>query len=84
MNSRRYKTLVAVFRQPPPANLQWRAIESLLLNLGFIIEQSRGSAISFVRNDAIFTTHRPHRRNELLREQVKDLKQFLEGIGITP
>lgn len=84
MNSRRYKTLVGIFKIPPPANLKWRAVESLLIHLEFQIRKSRGSSVSFVRDELIFTTHRPHQRNELLRAQVAEIRKMLEDIGITP
>lgn len=84
LNSKRYNTLVDVFRIPPPANLSWRKVAALLKGLGFSMQQSRGSSVSFEIDDIVFVTHRPHGRNELLRAQVKKLRIFLEGIGITP
>ena len=84
LNSKRYNTLDAVFRTPPPANLSWREVESLLKSLGFSIRQSRGSSVSFEMGDTVFVTHQPHGRKELLRAQVKKLRKFLQGIGITP
>ena len=84
LNSKRYNTLAAVFKTPPPANLSWREVESLLKSLGFSMRQSRGSSVSFGIGDEVFVAHRPHGRNELLRAEVKKLRIFLQRIGIAP
>jgi hypothetical protein len=84
MNSKQKKTLAAVFEEPTLANIEWANIESLLLAVGCETKEGRGSRISFVYNGHIESFHRPHPQKEAKRYQVKQVKSFLESIGVKP
>jgi hypothetical protein len=45
MNSKQRKTLQTIFKSPTPANLEWRAIASLIKALGGNIKHGDGSRI---------------------------------------
>ncbi len=60
MNSKQTKTLAAVFTNPVPANIEWAAIENLLLAVGCELVEGNGSRVRFVCKDVIASFHRPH------------------------
>ena len=88
MNARQRKTLVLVFTDPPPASLDWAAIESLFLAVGCVAIEGAGSRVRFERNGRIAAFHRPHPQKEAsvtkCRYQVRDAREFLEKIGVKP
>lgn len=84
MNSRHRKTLTAVFRDPVSGTIEWMAIEGLLLAAGAQRIEGRGSRVRFEKDDEIVTFHRPHPGKEAKRYQVRDARDFLERIKVTP
>ena len=84
MNSQQRKTLAQVFANPVNGNLEWRKIESLLLALGCERSEGTGSSVSFAHSGITVRFHRPHPQREALRYRVRDARQFLETIGVTP
>src|SRR5258708_13498052 len=66
MNSKRRKTLAAVFKDPASGTIEWAAIESLLLAVGCEAVEGSGSRVRFRKDDEFEFFHRPHpekRRN---------------------
>ncbi|MDE2724844.1 MAG: type II toxin-antitoxin system HicA family toxin [Gemmatimonadota bacterium] len=84
MNSRHRKTLSAVFRKSVPANIEWKAIEGLLLAAGANLIEGRGSRVRFEKEGRIVAFHRPHPSREAKRYQVIDARNFLDEIGTRP
>lgn len=84
MNARHAKTLAAVFRQPTPANVEWAAIESLLLAVGCALVEGNGSRVRFVKDGMIETFHRPHPAKEAKRYQVRAARDYLIRLGVKP
>jgi hypothetical protein len=84
MNSKHRKTLGAVFKDPVSGTIAWSALESLLQAAGARIIEGRGSRVRFERNGEVVTFHRPHPAKEAKRYQVRDARDFLERIGVTP
>jgi hypothetical protein len=84
MKNTHRKTLEVIFRQPIPANLEWRRIESLFLAIGAKVIEGSGSRVRFALNGVVSTLHRPHPQKEAKPYQVRDAKDFLEKVGITP
>ena len=84
MNSRRRKTLEAIFADPVNGNIEWRKIEALFLALGADKDEGQGSAVTFILNGKRADFHRPHPNKESLKYRVKAARQFLESAGITP
>ena len=84
MNNRHTKTLRAVFTNPVPASLEWSAIESLLVAVGCEVTEGSGSRVRFECRGVIAAFHRPHPAKEAKRYQVRDAREFLEKLGISP
>ena len=84
MNSKHRKTLDAVFAEPISSTLEWAAIERLLLAAGARLIEGRGSRVRFEKDGEVATFHRPHPAREAKRYQVRDARDFLERIGVTP
>jgi hypothetical protein len=84
VNSKHRKPLVAVFAEPVSGTLEWAAIERLLLAAGARLIEGRGSRVRFEKDGEVATFHRPHPAKEAKRYQVRDARDFLERIGVTP
>ena len=84
MNSRHAKTVAAVFQQPTSANIEWAAIEALLLAVGCSVIEGRGSRVRFAKEQWIETFHRPHPAKEAKRYQVRAARDYLIRLGVTP
>lgn len=84
MNSKHRKTLKAVFTDPVSGTIEWAAVEGLLIAAGAEVVEGRGSRVRFVKDGEIATFHRPHPAKEAKRYQVRDARDFLERIGVTP
>ena len=84
MNSKHRKTLAAVFAEPAPPNIEWAAIENLLIAIGCTAIEGSGSRVKFERNGLIASFHRPHPAKEAKRYQVRDAREYLEKLGVKP
>lgn len=84
MNSKHRKTLAAVFTDPVSGTIEWIAIEGLLLAAGAQRIEGRGSRVRFEKDGEIANFHRPHPSKEAKRYQVRDARDFLERIKVTP
>ena len=84
MNSRQRSTLAAVFSNPTRANIEWSAIESLLITVGCQIKKGSGSRVGFEKDGLIASFHRPHPAKEAKRYQVRDARDYLAKLGVTP
>lgn len=84
MSAKHQNTLEAIFTVPPPSNILWRDIVSLLQFLNASMSEGRGSRVRIELNgeDAVF--HRPHPRKELDKGAVASLRRFLEQAGVKP
>ena len=84
MNSKHTKTLTAIFKNPVSGTLEWAAIESLLLAVGCEVIEGSGSRVRFVRDGIMANFHRPHPAKEAKRYQVRDARDYLIQLGMTP
>ena len=84
MNSEHRKTLITVFSDPVPRNLEWRRIEFLLLAAGCELIEGQGSRIAFKRGDLRADFHRPHSGKEAKPYQVRVAREFLKKLEVTP
>jgi len=84
MNKKHQKTLEAIFSSPVPVTLEWRRIESLLQSVGAKMIEGAGSRVRFELNGVIGTFHRPHPQKEAKPYQVRDVRDFLEKVGVLP
>jgi hypothetical protein len=84
MNSKHRRTLDAVFADPVSGTIEWAAVEKLLVAAGAQVVEGRGSRVRFEKDGEVATFHRPHPAKEAKRYQVRDARDFLERIGVTP
>lgn len=84
MNSKHQKTLRMVFADPVDGSIEWARIESLLRALGCRVIEGSGSSVTFERDGLRAYFHRPHAQREALRYRVRDVRAFLEKIGVKP
>ena len=84
MNKRHSRTLNAIFVQPTSGNIKWRNVEGLLRNLGADVSERAGSRVCVSLQNRALVLHRPHPNPNMDKGAVKDLRRFLENIGITP
>ena len=82
MNSRRRKTLDAVFSEPVPRTIEWRRIEALLIAVGCEIIEGSGSRVAFKYGALRADFHRPHPGKEAKPYQVRIAREFLEQLGV--
>ena len=84
MNRKQRATLSAVFAKAASATLLWADIESLFIALGCRVVEGDGSRVRFVKNGIIASFQRPHPAKEAKRYQVRDAREYLTKIGVTP
>ncbi len=84
MNRRQARTLAAIFADPVSPTIEFARIESLLDHLGCEKIEGRGSHVRFHKDGRIISFSRPHPAREAKRYQVKDAREFLTKIGVTP
>jgi uncharacterized protein (DUF342 family) len=84
VNTKNRKTLIAIYKDPVPKQLEWKAIEALLVAVGAETIEGNGSRVRFHKDGEIGTFHRPHPKKEAKPYQVKDARDFLTGIGVKP
>ena len=83
LNSAQRKTLEAIFAGKV---MRFARIESLLRHIKCRVREGDGSAVGFMHlpSGEVVRFHRPHPGNEAKDYQVRDARNFLQAIGITP
>jgi hypothetical protein len=84
VNSKHKKTLKDVFSDPVSGTLSWASIESLLIAAGCEAIEGNGSRVRFAKDGKIASFHRPHPAKEAKRYQVREAREYLIKLGITP
>jgi len=84
MNKKQQKTLQAVFKNPVSGTILWSDIESLLVSVGAQKYEGEGSRVKFLLNNELLVTHKPHPGKEAKKYQVRDVRNFLNLIGVKP
>ena len=82
VNSKHRKTFDAVFSKPTPSTLEWARIEALLVAVGCVVIEGRGSRVRFAHGTHVASFHRPHPAKEARPYQVEDTRAFLALIGV--
>ena len=84
MRTKHRKTLEAIFADPVSGTIVWRDVESLLEALGAAISEGSGSRVRFTINDVTLFIHRPHPQPEAKKYVIRNVRDFLTSLGITP
>jgi hypothetical protein len=84
MNNKQKKTLAALFASPPPRDMAWDDLESMLKAVGAIVTEGDGSRVKFDLNGVTAAFHRPHKPKTVRSYQMQIAREFLESIGVKP
>ena len=84
MNNKHLKTLQAIFDDPTRSDIEWKAIEAMLIAAGAEISEGNGSRVRIALNGVRAVFHRPHPRKETDKGAVKSMRRFLELAKVMP
>ncbi|MBF0548559.1 MAG: type II toxin-antitoxin system HicA family toxin [Candidatus Riflebacteria bacterium] len=84
MNNKQHKTLENIFSKPTKGNIEFKAIESLLIALGAEKMEGNGSRVAFILKELKWEAHRPHPEKEAKRYQVESVRSFLMKLEVKP
>lgn len=84
MNRRQKRTLEKIFTNPVLRNIEWRRIESLLVDLDCELIEGSGSRVGFKKGDLRADFHRPHPGKEAKPYQVRAVREFLHKLEVEP
>ncbi|ALO44948.1 type II toxin-antitoxin system HicA family toxin [Pseudohongiella spirulinae] len=78
MKRKHQKTLESIFARPVSANIQWRDIEALFVELGAEITEREGSRVAVVLFGEVRVFHRPHPSPNTDKGAVASIRKWLE------
>lgn len=84
MKGSQKRLLQAIFSNPIKATLVWSEIEALLISLGCEVQEGKGSAIKIYHGDNYLFLHRPHPQKEAKCYQIREVRDFLKDLNMTP
>ncbi len=84
MKRKHQKTLDAIYARPVSANIQWRDIEALFVELGAEISDREGSRLAVVLFDEVRVFHRPHPSPDTDKGAVASIRKWFEQHGVAP
>lgn len=84
MKRRRQRTIDLIFSRPTSANIQWRDIEALFVELSAEVEERAGSRVSVFLFDEVRVFHRPHPSPNTDKGAVAGIRKWLEQHGVGP
>ncbi|MGE0231313.1 MAG: HicA protein [Flavobacteriaceae bacterium] len=82
MNHRHRKILHSLFAHPVSANIDPKEVEAVLLELGATVDNRTGARIGVSLDGHTAVFHKAH--HALPKEEVAQIRHFLERCGITP
>ena len=84
MKRKHQKTLDAIYARPVSANIEWRDIEALFVELGADISEREDSRIAVVLFDEVRVFHRPHPSPDTDKGAVASIRKWFEQHGVAP
>lgn len=84
MSKKHEKVLASIFADHISGNLHWREIESMLSHYGGEFRESHGARVIVVFGEQELTLHRPHHNAAMGKNEIHNLRQFLQSVGVTP
>lgn len=84
MKQKHRRTLESLYTHPTPANIQWRDIEALFVELGAEISEREGSRIGVLLFGEVRVFHRPHPSPDTDKGAVASIRRWLEMYGVKP
>ena len=84
MKRKHQRVIGLIFFRPTSANIQWRDIEALFIELGAEVEERAGSRVSVFLFGESRVFHRPHPSPATDKGAVADIRKWLEQHGVEP
>jgi hypothetical protein len=84
MKRKHQRTLELIFTRPTSANIQWRDIEALFLELDAEVSEREGSRVAVVLFSEVRVFHRPHPSPDTDKGAVASIRKWLEQHGVEP
>ena len=84
MKRKHQKTVKRIFARPVSANIKWRDIEALFVELGAEISEREGSRVEVFLFGEIRIYHRPHPRPDTDKGAVAGIRKWLKANEVTP
>ncbi len=84
MKRKHQKTLDAVYARPVSANIQWRDIEALFVELGAEVSEREGSRVAVILFGEVRVFHRPHPGPSTDKGAVASIRKWFEQHGVMP
>ena len=84
MKRKHQKTLELIFARPVSANIKWRDIEALFVELGAEISEREGSRVEVFLFGEVRVFHRPHPRPDTDKGAVATVRKWLRANEVTP
>jgi len=84
MKRKHQRTLELIFARPTSANVQWRDIEALFVELGAEVSEREGSRVAVVLFEEVRVFHRPHPSPNTVKGAVASVRIWLEQHGVEP
>ena len=84
MKRKHQKTVELIFVRPVSANIKWRNIEALFIELGAEINEREGPRIEVFLFGEVRIFHRPHPRPDTDKGAVANIRNWLRSNEVTP
>ena len=84
MKRKHQRTLELLFARPVSANVPWRDIETLFIELGAEVSEREGSRVAVVLFGEVRVFHRPHPSPSTDKGAVASIRKWLEQHGVEP
>jgi predicted RNA binding protein YcfA (HicA-like mRNA interferase family) len=84
MNAKQKKTLARIFEKPTRSDISWQETVSLLLAIGAIKKDGKGSRVRFRHSDYSLHVYAPHPGKVIAKGAVETIRGFLTDIGVAP
>lgn len=84
MKRKHQKCLELIFARPTSANIKWRDIEGLFVELGAEVSEREGSRVGVRLFGDRRVFHRPHPSPDTDKGAVASIREWLEKNGVKP
>jgi len=84
MSHKHERTLQQVFAHPISMNIKWNDVVHLFESLGASVEPAHGGREKVKLNGKEMTFHVPHGKAIDSKEEIMQIRHFLESCGIRP
>ena len=86
-SGRHQRTLEQIFSEPVSGTIRYEDVKNLLQSVGSNFSnkgKTSGARLSFTINGTKILLHKPHPGSEMGKATIKQLREILKKLGITP